>query len=422
MAFVVTKDSFHYFFRHVLKKYKAYGANKASKRTAPTEKDEFYDVLKKRAILVLKENGLDPNKDRAATVGRTIYYLVILVFLVLSGSSHVQGNPVGSFLFAVFGWLVGAIGHDAGHFAASRIPFLNDLGLWGISFLCNPIMWQHQHTYAHHTHTNDYEKDPDTRHFDTLMRVHPGKDHISLYKNQSSLAYVIFSWAFVVFGECIKTPIGMIKTGFLQSVVEFTDQSRPLRALGFVFHYAAYLALIVGAPFFTAKSYGIALLCGLVHIVTAGWLFAVFSQINHLNEFSMEPNKGETDEKLLKESWAARQVATSNNFATKSLFWHVFSNGLNMQIEHHLFPGLNHCHLHLIQPMVEQTCKEDGIHYKSFETWSDLMDATLEWFTKLSTPINTERCPERKLSLSSSSDSSSSSLDAMMPPTSVLTK
>jgi fatty acid desaturase len=137
-------------------------------------------------------------------------------------------------------------------------------------------------------------------------------------------------------------------------------------------------------PYFSDKSWGIAFSCGIIHIATAGLLFAVFSQINHLNEFSIETDKGETDEKMLKGSWAARQVATSNNFATKSLFWHIFSNGLNMQIEHHLFPGLNHCHLHVIQPTVQKTCEEFGVHYKSFESWSDVMGATLSWLDKLS--------------------------------------
>ena len=105
-------------------------------------------------------------------------------------------------------------------------------------------------------------------------------------------------------------------------MVEYTDQKRPIRAFSMCFHYISYLALIFVAPYFSDQSWGVAFSCGIIHIFSAGWLFAVFSQINHLNEFSIETDKGETDEKMLKQSWAARQVATSNNFATKSLFWH----------------------------------------------------------------------------------------------------
>merc|ERR1719343_1519776 len=112
--------------------------------------------------------------------------------------------------------------------------------------------------------------------------------------------------------------------------------------------------------------------CVILHMTTCGLLFAIFSQINHLNEMCLQDEEesssksdtttSEQNAKSFQEtnnenqpqssnnkvwnkksSWAARQVETSNNFATHSNFWHIFSNGLNLQIEHHLFPGLNHC-------------------------------------------------------------------------------
>jgi fatty acid desaturase len=75
-------------------------------------------------------------------------------------------------------------------------------------------------------------------------------------------------------------------------------------------------------------------------------------------------------------SWAREQVETSNNFCTHSKLWFILSNGLNFQvrsiarvrvlralnvhaqIEHHLFPSVNHEHLHKISPIVEATCLE----------------------------------------------------------------
>ena len=384
------KDSHNFVsssYREVLKKYTPITDKckvKSLEKKTTKDEDQFYTLLKDRVEKTLIDNGVDPNEDRGATIGRVAYYFAIIGLLFISGSYHVKGNPLGSFLFAVFGWLIGSLGHDAGHFAASRIPFFNDIGVWGMSFLCNPIMWQHQHTYAHHSHTNDFNQDPDLHHFSILLRVHRRFQHESIYKNQSNILYVAAAYAMVVFGECIKIPVGMMKTGFLYDMVQYTDQKRRLRAFGMYFHYVGYQCLIVLAPFFSATSWTVAFSCGVIHIITAGWLFAVFSQINHLNEFSIEPERGATDKIKLNESWAARQVATSNNFATKSLFWHVLSNGLNMQIEHHLFPGINHCHLHIIQPVVQETCEEYGVHYKSYESWSEIMAAALRWLDTLS--------------------------------------
>jgi hypothetical protein len=40
--------------------------------------------------------------------------------------------------------------------------------------------------------------------------------------------------------------------------------------------------------------------------------------------------------------------------------------------------------LHHIAPVVQQTCDEYGVHYKSYESFSSLTAALLTWFEKLS--------------------------------------
>jgi delta11-fatty-acid desaturase len=45
----------------------------------------------------------------------------------------------------------------------------------------------------------------------------------------------------------------------------------------------------------------------------------------------------------------------------------VLTGGLNLQIEHHLFPTVNHGHLPYLQPIVRRVCKMHGVpyHYSS---------------------------------------------------------
>ena len=51
-----------------------------------------------------------------------------------------------------------------------------------------------------------------------------------------------------------------------------------------------------------------------------------------------------------------KQCATSSNLAG---WWLCQLNGgLNYQIEHHLFPGMNHCHYPTIAPIVRYVCKK----------------------------------------------------------------
>ena len=398
---------------------------------ANPSRDHFYDILKQRAAEALQAQGIDPVKDRGAGWLRTLYYAFIVAMVFVTGYFHAkvrsgissscitfsvcgmrqfegafrncciscsgllyrgfQGSVLGSFAFAVFGWLMGSLGHDAGHFAASHVyPQLNEWGVWAMALICNPVMWQQQHTYGHHSFTNEVSHDPDVHHFDRLLRVHKGVPYDRKYQSQKYWLYVALAYSFVVFGTAFYIPITMIQNGSLYGVVDWHDKDRPSKAIGMRLHTLCYFLIVMVVPFFSHESKWTAMGAVSLHISTLGILFAIFSQINHLNEPSLEADmetrqrESKSRDPRIVNSWAAAQVETSNNFASQSWVWHLLSNGLNHQIEHHLFPGLNHAHLHHIAPVVRQTCEEFGVIYKSYETWSDIMTATLQWYCQMS--------------------------------------
>jgi len=91
-------------------------------------------------------------------------------------------------------------------------------------------------------------------------------------------------------------------------------------------------------------------------------LFMIFSQVNHL--VSETQHEATT---LKAKTFRERQVLTSHNIipensAYSMVNWWV-SGGLNLQIEHHLFPGVHHYHLLKLQPIVEGICKKYGVQY-----------------------------------------------------------
>jgi fatty acid desaturase len=77
-------------------------------------------------------------------------------------------------------------------------------------------------------------------------------------------------------------------------------------------------------------------------------------------------------------------VRTSNNFCTDSALWTLLSNGLNFQIEHHLFPGINHEHLWRIAPTVQAACAAAGVEYKSFGSFRAILAETAAYYELLS--------------------------------------
>jgi hypothetical protein len=54
------------------------------------QRDEFYRVLCERVARTLRDNGIDPIRDRAATFQRSAYYLGIVVCVLVSGWAHVR--------------------------------------------------------------------------------------------------------------------------------------------------------------------------------------------------------------------------------------------------------------------------------------------------------------------------------------------
>jgi len=369
--------------------------------------DLFYEVLKKRVEEHLKQTGIteDPEYYRTAPWTRIVYYVFVFVGVLLGLYGHCYvGSMWASLGLGLFGWLLGALGHDAGHFAVGHQSFWNEYGVWGMSFLCNPIMWQHQHTFAHHSHTNEVDADPDLHHFTVLLKVHRSFEKDPKYQNQKHGWYVILAYTFVVFGTCVWIPIDLWSTGFLYGIVEWTDRHRPLRAIGMLLHLSLYVIGLLVLPFWVCETWYYALRNVLFLLWTSGLLFGFFSQVNHLNEASLtadchtrqqqqqprlrrihNPKSNDTTTTAevfdLNSSWAVAQIETANNFAPLSSFWHVLSNGLNLQIEHHLFPSINHSHLSKIVPVVKRTCDEFQIQYKCYDTWKDVMGATLEWLS-----------------------------------------
>ncbi len=87
-----------------------------------------------------------------------------------------------------------------------------------------------------------------------------------------------------------------------------------------------------------------------VFVWTNGTLFILNFAVNHLLEENIFP-----DELTVERDWAKLQVLTSSNYATNSIFWTLFSGGLNHQIEHHVsvlhlynhYPAVSCCVSHI---------------------------------------------------------------------------
>jgi fatty acid desaturase len=61
--------------------------------------------------------------------------------------------------------------------------------------------------------------------------------------------------------------------------------------------------------------------------------------------------------------WGEHQVLTTHNFGIDSLLSLHMSGGLNLQIEHHLLPGVPCTRLRRARPIVRAYCERHGLPY-----------------------------------------------------------
>jgi len=65
-----------------------------------------------------------------------------------------------------------------------------------------------------------------------------------------------------------------------------------------------------------------------------------------------------------------RQLQGTINFRTGSLIGRLACNGLEYQIEHHLFPNICHVHYPLVAPLLHEFCLRNGYPYRSL-SWGE---------------------------------------------------
>jgi delta11-fatty-acid desaturase len=90
--------------------------------------------------------------------------------------------------------------------------------------------------------------------------------------------------------------------------------------------------------------------------------FMACSQVNHLTPDCAHASST---------NYYRHQIVTAQDFMVHSplAFW--LSGGLNLQIEHHLFPTVCHCHLRQLQPKVQALCEKHGVPYAVARSYAD---------------------------------------------------
>jgi linoleoyl-CoA desaturase len=128
------------------------------------------------------------------------------------------------------------------------------------------------------------------------------------------------------------------------------------------FYKLAYYFLFLVLPMLVVSVSWWQVIIGFVmmHLVE-GLVIGLVFQLAHVVEatdFPLPNAQGNVEE-----AWAVHQMQTTANFSGKSALANFLCGGLNLQIEHHLFPKICHIHYKALSGIVRQTAAECNVPY-----------------------------------------------------------
>jgi linoleoyl-CoA desaturase len=332
---------------------------------------QFFITVKSRVDDYFKENNFTKYANRAMVV-KTIFYLTSFVGLYFLILFEVFPTMVSLLLAIALGMNMAFIGfnvcHDALHGSYSKNPLVNkSLGFLFNIIGANVYVWKITHNKVHHTYTNIIGHDGDLDVAPGLVRVSPEEPLKAIHKYQHIYAFALYalaslSWFFRK--DYVKF--------FQKKIGTHVNKHPKIEYFNLFFYKFVYYALFIIIPLVVMDITWWQFMIGfLVMNFAEGLVLGLVFQLAHLVEDTEMPNP--QGEENIEEAWAAHQMRTTANFARKNPVVNFFCGGLNLQVEHHLFPNICHIHYVEISEIVKQTAEEFGLPYNENATFGSAL-------------------------------------------------
>jgi len=309
-------------------------------------KKHFAEKAKQRGTSLIEATKATPQKwcewGAFSTASAWSFYTMLY-------SQSIFWSWLNVILFPSLYWMSGTMFHDGSHFAVSRDWRIN-LGMQYIyRVISSPYDWLHQHIIGHHPYTNIHNKDPDLNHSGDELRFTEHTKWSAVHIKQENKYFMLS--VFLLIGFNIKNSLLLIFTQMYNDSVHKIPVEIKYTLLQFLdiilYTYLFFiLPFQIWSPFYAIKH-------AIIPYLLLSVIFNFNAIVNHTHKDSI---KGQN------KNWYIHQVTTANNFGSHYPHYYM-SIGLNYQIEHHLFPSVNHCHLRDIQPIVKSLCEKHGIPY-----------------------------------------------------------
>jgi linoleoyl-CoA desaturase len=336
-------------------------------------KSEFFATVKIRVEQYFTENNLSKNAN-GLMYFKTFLFLggsIALYLTILLGSFNVYQLWLLVAILGTFHAFIGFnVSHDAIHGAYSSNPFINKIvGNYSFYFIgASPYIWNITHNQIHHTYTNIPHHDEDIEVAPGLVRLSPEDKLTKIQRFQHLYSFLLYGLA------SINWVLRKDYKKFFQKKIGAFDNSKHKTSayVNLFFFKFAYYSLYILIPLLVLDITWWQFIIGFVTMhILMGLVLGLVFQLAHVVEGTDFPVVN--DDGNIEEAWAVHQMRTTANFGRKDFLTSFLCGGLNMQVEHHLFPKICHVHYPVISDIVKKTADEFGVPYLENKTFFTAM-------------------------------------------------
>jgi len=321
----------------------------------------FLPTLKERVDLFFKEQNVSRHAN-GLMIFKTVLFLSLAVGLYLVIITSVLPLYLQLVAAILLGMTMSFIGfnicHDALHGAYSSNKKVNKvLGFIFNIIGANAYMWNLTHNVVHHTYTNIVHHDEDIEIAPGLIRVSSTEKVNRLQRYQH--IYAFFLYSLTTLSWFFRKDY---KKFFQKNIGDSHVNKHPkIEYFNLFFYKAIYYTLFIVLPLLLMDITWWQFLIGYVVMNLAeGLVLGLVFQLAHVVE---DTEIVETDGNNIENAWAVHQLMTTANFAPTNKLANFLCGGLNLQVEHHLFPKICHVHYRKLSPIVQQTARDFNLPY-----------------------------------------------------------
>eukprot|EP00892_Ulva_mutabilis_P003155 jgi/Ulvmu1/12840/UM098_0025.1 len=273
-------------------------------------------------------------------------------------------------------WIGLTVQHCGNHGAMSTNTLVNKaMGLCDDLIGGSSLMWRYHHQVSHHIHCNDEALDEDVFSAFPFLRFDTRLPRYSWHRFQH--IYMWFTFPLLQLGFQISDMVSLASNRTPgASLYGATDFERKSVIAGKIAHWG----LLWGIPM-SMHGFAAVLPASMAYVFMEGIVLASTFAVSHNIPETKPLYKGAeaiaapTDENLAEDygtrDWGVQQVLTSANWG--GVVGNFMTGGLNLQVEHHLFPAISFMHYPAIAKVVREECEARGINYASYDTLPEIL-------------------------------------------------